>query len=350
VIFFALGGSMRGTDKQQVTMLSLVTPDRRVPADHPLRRIKALADQALAGLSPTFDQMYSKVGRPSIPPERLLKATLLMAFYSVRSERLLSEQLDYNRLFRWFLDMDMAEESIDHSTFSRNRERLLEHDLAAKFLAEIVAAARGAKLMSDDHFTVDGTLIEAWASVKSFRPKGERPDDRKPPDDPGNPTVNFHNQPAKLSYLANALMENRNGLLVDLRVEPATGYGERIGALAMLDEHLPDRPGLTLGADAGYDTADFVAALRERAVTPHIAQTRDHRRRSAVDGRTTRHAGYEVSQRIRKRVEEIFGWTKTVGCFRKTRFRGQARTQLAAHLVAAAYNLLRMARLIPALA
>lgn len=363
---------MRGTDKQQVTMLSLVTPDKRVPADHPLRRIKALADQALAGLSPTFDQMYSKVGRPSIPPERLLKATLLMAFYSVRSERLLCEQLDYNLLFRWFLDMDMAEESIDHSTFSRNRERLLEHDVAAKFLAEIVAAARGAKLMSDDHFTVDGTLIEAWASVKSFRPKGEGPDDRKPPDDPGNPTVNFHgekrsnethqsttdpeaklarkgnNQPAKLSYLANALMENRNGLLVDLRVEPATGYGERIGALAMLDGHLPDRPGLTLGADAGYDTADFVAALRERAVTPHIAPTRDHRRRSAVDGRTTRHAGYEVSQRIRKRVEEIFGWTKTVGCFRKTRFRGQARTQLAAHLVAAAYNLLRMAKLMTA--
>jgi len=329
---------VRGTDKQQVTMLSLATPDKRVAADHPLRRIKALADQALAGLSPTFDQMYSKVGRPSIPPERLLEATLLMAFYSVRSER------------------------------------LLEHDVAAKFLAKIVAAARGAKLMSDDHFTVDGTLIEAWPSVKSFRPKGGRPDDREPPDDPGNPTVNFHgekrsnethqsttdpeaklarkgnNQPAKLSHLANALMENRNGLLVDLRVEPATGYGERIGALAMLDEHLPDRPGLTLGADAGHDTADLVAALRERAVTPHVAQTRDHRRRSAVDGRTTRHAGYEVSQRIRKGVEEIFGWTKTVGCFRKTRFRGQARTQLAAHLVAAACNLLRMARLVPAAA
>ncbi len=363
---------MRGTDKQQVTMLSLVTPDRRVPADHPLRRIKALADQALAALSPTFDQMYSKVGRPSIPPERLLKATLLMAFYSVRSERLLCEQLDYNLLFRWFLDMDMAEESIDHSTFSRNRARLLEHEVAAKFLAEVVAMARGAKLMSDDHFTVDGTLIEAWAGVKSFRPKGENPADREPPDDPGNPTVNFHgekrsnathesttdpeaklarkgnNQPAKLSYLANALMENRNGLIVDLRVEPATGFGERDGALAMLDQHVVGREGATLGADAGYDVADFVAAVRERGITPHIAQTRDKRRRSAVDGRTTRHSGYEVSQRLRKRVEEIFGWTKTVACFRKTRFKGQVRTQLAAHLVAAAYNLLRIARLMAA--
>jgi len=365
---------VRGTDKQQVTMLSLATPDKRVPADHPLRRIKVLADQALAALSPTFDQMYSAVGRPSIPPERLLKATLLMAFYSVRSERLLCEQLDYNLLFRWFLDMDMAEESIDHSTFSRNRARLLEHEVAAKFLAEVVAAARGAKLMSDDHFTVDGTLIEAWASVKSFRPKGQGPDDGKPPDDPGNPTVNFHgekrsnethqsttdpeaklarkgnSQAAKLSYLANALMENRNGLIVDLRVDTATGYGERDGALAMLDKHVAGREGTTLGADAGYDVESFVDAVRERGITPHIAQTRDKRRRSAVDGRTTRHPGYEVSQRKRKRVEEIFGWAKTVACFRKTRFRGLKRTQFAAHLVAAAYNLLRMARLTPAAA
>jgi transposase len=363
---------MRGRNESQVTMLSLVTPDQRVPKDHPLRRVKALADSALAALSSTFDEMYSKVGRPSIPPERLLKSTLLMAFYSVRSERLFCEQLDYNLLFRWFLDMDGVEESFDHSTFSRNRQRLLEHEVAAKFLAEVVKTARGADLMSDEHFTVDGTLIEAWASLKSFRPKGEKPEDRPPPDDPGNPTVNFHgekrsnathqsttdpeaklarkgnNQPAKLSYLANALMENRNGLLVDLRVEPATGYGERVGALAMLDEHVLDSDGATLGADAGYDTADFVQACRERGITPHVAQTRDKRRRSALDGRTVRHAGYEISQRIRKRVEEIFGWTKTVASFRKTRFRGQARTQLAAHLVAAAYNLLRIAKLMPA--
>lgn len=362
---------MRGTDNQQLSMLSLATPDKRVPADHPLRRIKALADQALAGLSPTFDEMYSKVGRPSVPPERLLKGTLLMAFYSIRSERLLCEQLDYNLLYRWFLDMDMVEESIDHSTFSRNRARLLEHEVAARFLAEVVAAARVAKLMSDDHFTVDGTLIEAWASLKSFRPKGEDPKDRPPPDDPGNPTVNFHgekrsnethesttdsearlaskgnNQPAKLSYLANALMENRSGLIVDLRVDTATGTAERDGALALLDKHVERRDGVTLGADAGYDVAAFVAAVRNRGITPHIAQTRDHRRRSALDGRTTRHAGYEISQRIRKRVEEIFGWAKTVGGMRKTRFRGKARTQHAVHLVAAAYNLLRMARLLP---
>jgi transposase len=362
---------MRGRNESQVTMLSLVTPDQRVPREHPLRKVKALADAALAALSQTFDAMYSKVGRPSIPPERLLKATLLMAFYSVRSERLFCEQLDYNLLFRWFLDMDGVEESFDHSTFSRNRQRLLEHEVAAKFLAEVVKTARTAELMSDEHFTVDGTLIEAWASLKSFRPKGEDPTDRPPPDDRGNPTVNFHgekrsnethqsttdpeaklarkgnNQPAKLSYLANALMENRNGLIVDLRVEPATGYGERVGALAMLDEHVPGLDGVTLGADAGYDTADFVSACRERGITPHVAQTRDKRRRSAVDGRTVRHSGYDVSQRIRKRVEEIFGWTKTIACFRKTRFRGQARTQLAAHLVATAYNLLRLSKLLP---
>jgi len=175
-------------------MLSLVTPDQRVPKDHPLRKLKALADATLAALSPTFDEMYSKVGRPSIPPERLLKATLLMAFYSVRSERLFCEQLDYNLLFRWFLDMDGVEESFDHSTFSRNRKRLLDHEVAVKFLAEVVKTARTADLMSDEHFTVDGTLIEAWASLKSFRPKGEKPEDRPPPDDPGNPTVNFHGE------------------------------------------------------------------------------------------------------------------------------------------------------------
>jgi transposase len=352
-------------------MLSLISPEQRVPADHPLRRVKRLADDALAALSPTFDVMYGDKGRPSIPPERLLKSTLLMAFYSVRSERLFCEQLDYNLLFRWFLDMSMVEDSFDHSTFSKNRERLLEHGVAKKFLAEIVERARAARLMSDDHFTVDGTLIEAWASIKSFRPKDENPDDRRPPDDPGNPTVNFHGEKrsnethqsttdpesklyrkggreAKLSYCGNVLMENQNGLIVDLRVEQADGYAERRGALAMVDEAVPNPERVTLGADAGYDTSDFVGACRERGITPHIAQTRDTRRRSAVDGRTTRHAGYAMSQRIRKRVEEIFGWAKTVACFRKTRFRGRARTQLAAHLVASAYNLLRIAKLLPA--
>ncbi len=363
---------MRGLRNSQATMLTLVSPEQRVPTLHPLRRIKQLADEALAALSSTFDEMYSQSGRPSIPPERLLKSMLLMALYSVRSERLFCEQLGYNLLFRWFLDMDVVEESFDHSTFSRNRERLLQYEVAPKFLAQIVGAARAANLMSDDHFTVDGTLIEAWASLKSFRPKDEDPRGQPPADDPGNPTVNFHgekrsnathrsrtdpesmlarkgnSQPAKLSYLANALMENRNGLLVDLRVDSATGYGERAGALAMLDAHVSHPSGVTLGADAGYDTADFILACRQRAITPHVAQTRDSRRRSAVDGRTTRHSGYLTSQRLRKRVEEIFGWTKTVACFRKTRFRGRARTQLLAHLVAAAYNLLRMAKLMPA--
>jgi len=363
---------VRGRKTSQTTMLSLMTPEQRVPGNHPLRGIKPLVEAALQALSPTFDEMYASGGRPSVPPERLLKATLLMALYSVRSDRHFCEQLDYNLLFRWFLDMDMVEESLDHSTFSKNRERLLEHEVAQKLLGEVVRQVRSARLMSDEHFTVDGTLIEAWVGLKSFRPKGEDPGNRKPPDDPGNPTVNFHgekrsnethesttdpeaklarkggNQPAKLSYLANALMENRHGLLIDLRVEPATGYGERTGALAMLDEHLPNSRAATLGADAGYDTSDFVAACRERGITPHIAQTRDTRRRSAVDGRTTRHGGYRVSQRIRKRVEEIFGWTKTIACFRKTRFRGLARTQLAARFVAAAYNLLRLSKLLPA--
>jgi transposase len=353
-------------------MLSLVTPEHRVPSGHPLRRIKTLADAALHNLSPLFEAMYASGGRPSVPPERQLKATLLMALYSVRSERLFCEQLDYNLLFRWFLDMDMVEESFDHSTFSKNRARLLEHEVAKRFLAEVVEKARSAGLMSDDHFTVDGTLIEAWASLKSFRPKDEEPRDRPPPDDPGNPTVNFHGEKrsnathesatdpeaklykkskrheAKLCYCANALMENRNGLIVDLRVEQATGLAERESALTMLDEHVEGGRRVTLGADAGYDIPAFVQALRERGVTPHIAQTRDRRKRPSVDARTTRHPGYSISQRIRKRVEEIFGWAKTVGCFRKTRFRGRERTQLAAHFVAAAYNLLRIARLTPA--
>lgn len=363
---------MRGRKDPQTTMLSLVAPEQRVPKSHPLRRIKELADGALRALSPTFDEMYASGGRPSVPPERLLKSTLLMALYSVRSDRLFCEQLDYNLLFRWFLDMDMVEESFNHSTFSKNRERLLAHDIAKKFLGEIVRQARTARLMSDDHFTVDGTLIEAWASIKSFRPKGEKPEDRPPPDDPGNPTVNFHGQKlsnethesttdpesrlarkgrrqeAKLSYCGNVLMENRNGLIVDFRVEQAGGFAERDAALAMLDESLPNQDGVTLGADAGYDIADFVLACRERGITPHVALNRDPRWRSRVDGRTTRHVGYEISQRIRKRVEEIFGWAKTVGCFRKTRFKGLDRTQLAAHFVAAAYNLLRLSRLIPA--
>ncbi len=360
---------MRGADDKQASLFSIVSPERRIPGDHPLRRIKAMAGEILRELSPTFDAMYSRVGRPSIPPERLLKSQILMALYSVRSDRQFCEQLDYNLLFRWFLDMSADEPTFDASSFSRNRDRLLDHDVAAKFFAAVVGQARDAHLMSHDHFTVDGTLIEAMASLKSFRRKDEVPVDREPPDDPGNPTVNFHGEKrsnethasttdpeaklarkggkeSKLSYSAHALMENRNGLIVDFRVEEADGYAERRTAIEMLYEHAAKDRRITVAGDAGYDTADFVRNCRALNVTPHIAQTRDTRRRSAIDHRTTRHAGYLVSQRKRKLVEEIFGWMKTIGGFRRTRFRGRRRTQLAATLVAAAYNMLRICRLL----
>lgn len=360
---------MRGRSSDQMTMLTLRTPEQRVPKVHPLRSIKAVADEVLKMLSRDFDGMYSKMGRSSIPPERILKASILMALYTVRSERLFCEQLDYNLLFRWFLDMDMVEPGFDHSTFSKNRERLLDHHIAEKFFIGVVEGARAAGLLSSEHFTVDGTLIEAWASMKSFRPKSEKPEDREPPDDPGNPTVNFHGQKrrndthasttdpeaklakkgkgkeAKLSFAAHALMENRNGLLVDFRVTEANGYAEREAALAMMKDNITVSRRATVGADAGYDVAGFVDACRSQNVTPHVAPHRNGY--SAVDGRTKRHPGYEISQRVRKRIEEIFGWMKTVGNFRKTRYRGVERTQHAAFLLGAAYNLMRMARLAP---
>jgi transposase len=360
---------MRGADDKQGSMFSVVSPERRIPMDHPLRRIKAMADEILGGLSSTFDVMYSSTGRPSIPPERLLKSQILMALYTVRSDRQFCEQLDYNLLFRWFLDMSADEPTFNASSFSRNRERLLEHDVAGKFLAGVVAQARAAHLMSHDHFTVDGTLIEAWASLKSFRRKDEKAKDRKPPDDPGNPSVDFHGekrsnethesttdnearlarkakaQPSKLSYSAHALMENRNGLIVDFRIDQANGFAERRTALAMLSDNAVKERRITVGGDKGYDTADFARDCRAINVTPHVAQTSDPRRRSAIDDRTTRHAGYPVSMRKRKLVEEIFGWMKTVGNFRRTRFKGLRRTQLAATFVAATYNMLRVCRL-----
>lgn len=265
---------MRGRSSDQMTMLTLRTPEQRVPKDHPLRSVKAVADEVLRMLSGDFDGMYSKMGRSSIPPERMLKASILMALYTVRSERLFCEQLDYNLLFRWFLDMDMVEPGFDHSTFSKNRERLLDHHIAEKFFIGVVEGARAAGLLSSEHFTVDGTLIEAWASMKSFRPKSEKPEDREPPDDPGNPTVNFHGQKrrndthasttdpeaklakkgkgkeAKLSFAAHALMENRNGLLVDFRVTEANGYAEREAALAMMKDNITVSRRATVGADA----------------------------------------------------------------------------------------------------
>ncbi len=362
---------MRGRKKQQDTLLSLRTPGDRVPKDHPLRRVKDMADAALKALSPTLGKMYSERGRPSIPPEQLLKATLLMAFYTVRSERLFCEQLDYNLLFRWFLDMGIEDASFDHSTFSQNRERLLEHDVARQFFMAVMAQAQSAGLTSNEHFTVDGSLIDAWASVKSFRRKDEK-DEKSPPDDKGNPTVNFHGQKrsnathesktdpeaklarkgqgkeARLSYSLNGLMENRNGLLVDLAVLPADGYAERDAATMMLEGSLPGSHRITVGTDKGFDTQDFVEDCRRLNVTPHVAQTTDVHRHSAIDARTTSWPGYLVSQRLRKRIEEIWGWMKTVGGFRRTRFKGRQRTELAAYLVGAAYNLIRMAKLIAA--
>ena len=357
---------MRGYDRPQATMLTLANPEKRVPANHPIRRIKPLAEAALKELSPLFEQMYSEVGRPSIPPERLLKASLLMALYTVRSERLLCEQLDYNLLFRWFLDMHWDEPGFDHSSFTRNRARPLEHDVAGEFFRTVVEQACALGLTSDEHFTVDGTLIEAWASLKSFKPKDAGPSE--PPDDPGNPTVNFHGErrhnathqsttdpeaklarkgagkEAKLCYTESVLMENRNGIMVDLRVGQATGRAECEQGLEML-EGVGGLHRITVAADKGYDRAEFVAGCRALNVTPHVAQHTTNRR-SAIDARTTRHEGYAVSQRKRKRVEEVFGWMKTIALQRKTRFRGPDRVGWMFTFAAAAYNLVRMRNLL----
>ncbi len=333
---------VRGRVDPQVSMLAFVDLEERVPPDHPLRTIKRWADTALAGLSPTFDAIYAEDGRPSIPPERLLKASLLIALYSVRSERAFCEELDYHLLFRWFLDMDLLEPSFAPSTLSKNRERLLKHHVGQQFFDEVVGVAHEQGLLSDEHFTVDGTLIEAAASLKSFRRRDEEPSS-DPPDDPGNPTVDFHGErrsnrthrsttdpdarlfrkgkgkEAKLTFLGHALMENRHGLLVDVRVTEATGTAERDVVPELLDQakerHFRPK---TLGGDKNSDTRGCVADIRDRRVTPHVAQNTTGRR-SGIDGRTTRHPGYTVSQRIRKRVEEIFGWMKTVGGFRRTR-------------------------------
>ena len=361
---------MRGEGRRQRSMLMVIDLEQRVPKEHPLRRIKQLTEAVLEELSAIFDQMYSAVGRPSIPPERLLKASLLMALYTVRSERLLCEQLEYNLLFRWFLDMELDEASFDHSSFTTNRKRLLEHAVAGEFFRGVVEQARVLKLLSSEHFTVDGTLIEAWASLKSFKRKDQKPGDG--PDDPGNPTVNFHGErrsnqthqsttdpeallarkgkgkEAKLYYSANALAENRNCLLIDFQVEPADGRAERRAAVAMADERLAGSRRITLGGDKGYDTREFVASCRELKVTPHVAQNLTRPGGSALDARTTRHQGYAVSQWIRKRIEESFGWMKTIGGLRKTRYRGCHRVQMHAYFVGAAYNLLRIARLVPA--
>src|SRR5881296_4702320 len=355
---------MRGEDTQQNAMFSYLSPEQRVPQDHPVRMLRRLVDQVLRKLSRRFTAMYAHGGRPSIPPEKLLRALLLQVLYTIRSERLLMEQLDYNLLFRWFVGLEMDDPIWNPTVFTKNRERLLAGEIARAFFDRVVAQARERGLLSDEHFTVDGTLVEAWASLKSFKRKDETP---APPDDPGNPTVNFHGerrsnathasttdpdarlarkgkaQEAKLFYTGHVLMENRNGLAIGGCVIRASGHAERAAALELLGAL--DREGrVTLGADKGYDTRDFVAAVRLLGVTPHVAQNTRHRA-SAIDGRTTRHAGYAVSQQRRKRVEEIFGWLKTVGLMRKTRHRGARRVDWMFTLALAAYNLVRLRNL-----
>lgn len=361
---------MRGDASNQTAMLLAVTPDQLVPSDHPIRRVKPIVERALAVLAPTFAAMYAPTGRPSIPPEHLLKGSLLIALYSIRSERQFCERLQYDLLFKWFLDLNITDPAFDASTFSKNRERLLTHDVAAQFFDAVLAEAERHGLLSDEHFTVDGTLLESWASMKSFRPKDDG--DAPPPASGGrNPAVDFHGQTrsnathasttdpdarlarkgkgkeAKLCLAGHILMENRHGLAVDVLLTHATGTAEREAALVMLDRQPGSRHRVTLGADKAYDTQDFVRACRERQVTPHVAQHTSGRR-SAIDRRTTRHPGYAISQRIRKRVEEIFGWKKTVGGGRKLRYRGLARNQCWAELTTAAYNLVRMVKLLPA--
>ena len=331
---------MRGEDQQQSHMFSYLSPEARVRKDHPLRAIRAMMDEVLSQLSRQFDSMYARVGRPSIAPEKLLRAQVLQMLYTIRSERLLMEEMDYNLLFRWFVGLNADDEVWDATTFTKNRDRLLEADVAKEFLAVVVEQARGQGLISDEHFTVDGTLLEAWASAKSFKPKEET--QGSAPDDPGNPTVNFRGEKrsnethesktdpearlarkgagkeSKLSYSGNLLVENRNGLIVDAEVFQANGTAERDAALIMLEQIAGTQP-LTVGGDKGFDTRDFVKECRHMRVTPHVAQNLERRGGSAIDGRTTRHPGYAISQNKRKRIEECFGWLKTIALLRKVR-------------------------------
>ena len=378
---------MRGTERQQVTMFSYVSLEARIPADHPLRAMRATVDRALLALSPRFDALYADEGRPSIPPEQLLRALLLQVLYTVRSERQLMEQLDYNLLFRWFVGLGVDDAVWVPTVFTKNRDRLLEGEIAQAFFTAVLAEARAADLLSPEHFTVDGTLIQAWAGQKSFQrdpakrgrdgdaPPPAVPKHRRkflPPDDPrrtpSNPTVNFHGesrsntthtsttdpearlakksggQEAKLAFHGHLVMENRSGLAVVAQVTPATGTAERDFAVGVA----PAIPGrherITVGGDKGYDTAACVAGLRAARATPHVAQ-HDTRRSSAIDDRTTRHVGYAVSQRKRKRIEEIFGWLKTTGLMRQTRHRGVARVDWMFTFATAVYNLVRIRNL-----
>ncbi len=360
---------MRGGDERTGELFSYVDLEARVRRDHPLRAIRTIVTEALLALERDFAALYSPIGRPSIPPEKLLRALLLQAFYSIRSERLLMERLEYDLLFRWFVGIGVDDAAWDHSVFSKNRDRLLAGDIAAKFLSAVLVQPKVKQLLSTDHFSVDGTLIEAWASMKSVKPKDGS---GEPPTGGGrNAEADFHGErrsnqthgsttdpdarlyrkgagkEAKLCFMGHGLMENRHGLLVDACLTPADGHAERVAALHMIEPHAERPRAITLGADKAYDVQDFVNELRSLKVTPHVTQNTKGRR-SAIDGRTTRHGGYAVSQRIRKRIEEAFGWIKTVAGQDKTKFRGRDRVGWAFTFSAAAYNLVRLPKLMAA--
>src|ERR1700683_2657483 len=357
---------MRRKDEQQLDVFSYISPEQRVPQDHPLRSLRAMTDEALQQMQPRFNSLYAKTGRPSIAPEKLLRALLLQALYSVRIERLLMEQLDYNLLFRWFVGLNMDDAIWDVTVFTKNRERLLDGDIAEAFFQAVLQQAGERSLLWDKHFTVDGTLLEAWASVKSYQRRDAK--HAVPPDDPGNATVDFHGEKrsnqthasktdpdakmarkgkgkeAKLSYSGNLLVENRNGLIVNTEVFEANGTAERAAALVML-EQIPGKKQVPVGGDKAYDTADFVAECRNLKVTPHVAQNLERPGGSAIDARTTQHSGYVISQRKRKRVEECFGWLKTIALLRKVRHRGVLKVGWVFTFSAAAYNLVRLRNL-----
>ena len=353
---------MRGPDEQTSGLFSYLSPEQRVRPDHPLRAVRRMTDQVFVTLSPRLTTMYSDIGRPSIPPEQLLRALLLQYFYTVRSERLLMEEIDYSVLYRWFVGLGMDDPIWSPTTFSKNRDRLLQSDIATAFFAAVIDQARDAGLLSDEHFTVDGTLLEAWAGLKSFRRKNEGP--QAPPDDPGNPTVNFHGESrrndthqsttdpearlarkgqgkeAKLSYAGHVLLDNRHGLVANVCVTAATGTAEREAALRLL---AAAAPAATVGGDKGFDVPSFVAGVRALGITPHVAQKVTG---SAIDARTTRHAGYAISQQKRKLIEQVFGWLKTVGGLRKLRHRGGELVDWIVTFAAAAYNLIRLRTLL----
>jgi transposase len=354
---------MRGRDEQTSHMFSYLSPEQRVRQDHPLRAIRRMTDKVLATLSPRFTKMYSDIGRPSIPPEQLLRALLVQSLYTIRSERLLMEEIDYSIVFRWFVGLSLDEPIWSPTTFSKNRDRLLEGDIASAFFDAVVAQARAAGLLSDEHFTVDGTLLEAWAGVKSFRPKDEAPP--PPPDDPGNPTVNFHGETrrndthqsttdpdaqlyrkgdgreAKLAYLGHVLLDNRHGLVANVCATAATGTAEWDAALLLLEQTSRAK---TVGGDKHFDVGQFVTPARDLAITPHVAQKKSG---STIDGRTTRHPGYAISQQKRKLIEQVFGWMKTIGGLRKLRHRGGELVDWVVTFTAAAYNLVRLRKLLP---